>query len=217
MSEIRPPDAVPCQQTSSCLSVRDGILLGFILLTLVAGETRADERSTLADPKADAGANARPLRITQMAPAGLARPALGADIFSVPPDAGTLQFSATDFRPRKHTLFDPEPAASVYVDTPMLHGTTVWQRMSDYRARDRVRLLTLWESSGSTLSLQAGKRGDPSLQWTSTALNRGGATRGLLDKLFSVSIAGAGETLRGMTHSRGASANPALPARANTR
>ena len=90
----------------------------------------------------------------------------------------------------------------------MLRGTTVWQRMSEYKSRDRVRLLTLWESSASTVSLQAGKGGDPSLQWTSRVMNRGGSTRGLLDQLFSVSFVGAGNAQRGATRSTSAQFAP---------
>jgi hypothetical protein len=80
--------------------------------------------------------------------------------------------------------------------------------MSEYRSHDRVRLLTLWESSESTVSLQAGKRGDPSLQWTSRSMNRGGSTRGLLDRLFAVSLAGAGNRLRRSDRPTGAAAAP---------
>jgi hypothetical protein len=89
----------------------------------------------------------------------------------------------------------------------MLRGTTVWQRMEEYRVHDGVRLLTLWESRGSTVSLQAGKRGDPSLQWSSRLTSHGGVTRGLLDQLFSVSIAGAGSSLHNATHA----ANSPIP------
>jgi len=126
--------------------------------------------------------------------------------FSAPADAGNPVFSSTEFRPRKHTIFDSEPAAFSLDDAPMLRGTTVWQRMSDYRSHDRVRLLTLWESRGSTVSLQAGKRGDPSLQWTSRLMNRGGSTRGLLDRWFSTSLASAGNSLRGVSRSTSGSA-----------
>jgi hypothetical protein len=65
----------------------------------------------------------------------------------------------------------------------MLHGTTMWDRLSDYRSHGRVRLLTLWEAGDNSVSLQAGKRGEPSLQWTSRSMNHGGATRGLFDRL----------------------------------
>jgi hypothetical protein len=121
--------------------------------------------------------------------------------FSAPTLSELQSFSLTEFSPRKHPLLDHDPRAASVSDTPMLHTTTVWQRMADYRSRDRVRLLTLWESNASTVSLQAGKRGDPSLQWTSRWMNHGGSTRGLLDQLFSVSFVGAGNTLRGTTRS----------------
>src|SRR5258706_506128 len=126
--------------------------------------------------------------------------------FRARPAADGQFFPATAFRPRKPTLFDRDPAVNAFGDAPMLRGSTVWQRMSEYRSHDRVRLLTLWESSGSTVSLQAGKRGDPSLQWTSRSMNRGGSTRGLLDRLFAVSLAGAGNRLRRSDRPTGAAA-----------
>ena len=105
-------------------------------------------------------------------------------------------FPEQDFRPRGHSVLEKTAPDSTFVDAPMLHGTTVWQRMADYRARGRVRVLTLWENGGSTVALLAGKRGEPSLQWTSRSMNRGGATRGLLDEIFSTSIAGAARGLQ---------------------
>ncbi len=54
-----------------------------------------------------------------------------------------------------------------------------------------MRLLTLWESRGGAISLQAGKRGDPSLQWNSRIMNHDGSTRGLFDRLLSMSFGGA--------------------------
>lgn len=71
----------------------------------------------------------------------------------------------------------------------MMKDTTVWQRLSEYRTRDRVRLVTLWETGGNSLSLQAGRKGDPTLQWTSRLANHA-AARGILDELFSTSIGG---------------------------
>lgn len=97
-------------------------------------------------------------------------------------------YSSSEFRPRAHSLFDPAPP-DTEVAAPMLRGTNVWQRLRDYHSHDRVRLLTLWESSGGAFSLQASKKGDPSLQWTSNSLNRGGATRGLLDRVFAMALA----------------------------
>jgi hypothetical protein len=104
-------------------------------------------------------------------------------------------FSAEEFRPRGRSMLEKD---SLFVDAeaaPMLKGTTVWQRLSDYRSHDRVRVVTLWEAGGSTVSLQAGRKGDPSLQWTSRLMNRGGATRGLLDQVFSTSLGGFARSL----------------------
>ena len=88
-------------------------------------------------------------------------------------------------------------------DGALIDDTTVWQRLAEYRTRDRVRVLTLWESGASTVSLQAGKRGDPSLQWTSRLMNRGGATRGLLDHFFPVIAAHESGGGRGFSHPTG--------------
>ena len=102
-------------------------------------------------------------------------------------------FSAAEFRPRGRSLLEKDsPDAEA---APMLQGTTVWQRLSDYRSHDRVRVVTLWEAGDSTVSLQAGRKGDPSLQWTSRLMNRGGATRGLLDQMFSTSLGGFARSL----------------------
>jgi hypothetical protein len=134
-------------------------------------------------------------------------PALGD--FTAPKLGDIKVFSDTEFCPRKHARADDNGLGNVVDDNPMLWNSTVWQRMNDYRSRDRVRLLTLWESSGSSVSLQAGRHGDPSLQWTSRSMNRGGSTRGVLDQLFSVSIAGAGEKLHGASRSASSQEPPA--------
>ncbi|HLZ99178.1 MAG TPA: hypothetical protein VKP66_14665 [Steroidobacteraceae bacterium] len=103
--------------------------------------------------------------------------------------------SATEFRPRGRSMLEGEPRPGGAQDPPMLRTTTVWQRLSDYRSRDRLRVVTLWETGGSSLSLQAGRKGDPSLQWTSRVMNRGGATRGVLDQLFATSLGGVARGL----------------------
>jgi hypothetical protein len=65
-----------------------------------------------------------------------------------------------------------------------LPQTGVWERMGDFRTEDGIRLLTFWQNAGSTVALHQ-KSGGAALQWTSHSLNRGGASRGLLDQLFS--------------------------------
>jgi hypothetical protein len=196
------PDAPLQDRAAHTFSIRDGVLVGLVLFTLVrSGDALAEDSPSIAgsDP---ASGNAR---ITPPAPNLLATQ----EFFTVPALADSPTFSDTDFRPRRASVFDSDPIANAYGATPMLRGTTVWQRLSDYKSHDRVRLLTLWESRASSVSLQAGKRGDPSLQWTSRLMNRGGSTQGLLDRWFSVSLAGAGNRLRSMTRT----ASSAAPAK----
>ena len=186
-SECRPSsDAQPLEFAARCNSVGDRSLPGFLLVALLCcGDALADDQASNA--------------------AAASRSALD---FTLPKDLGARAFSSTDFRPRKHTVFDREPPAAP-VDAPMLQSTTVWQRMSDYRSQDRVRLLTLWESSGSAVSLQAGKHGDPSLQWNSRVMNRQGSTRGLFDRLLSISFGDAHNGPRSAPTSAPAAPKPA--------
>jgi hypothetical protein len=205
MSEIRPhDDAPPPDDVAHCNNIRDRIFVGLVLITLVrTSEALAGDQTSInnANLNRDVG-NFR--QLSPSAPAAIATPGF----FTAPTDAGHQIFSATDFRPRKRTVFDTDPAVNAFRDAPMLEGTTVWQRMSEYKSHDGVRLLTLWESRGSTLSIQAGNRGDPSLQWTSRTMNRGGSTRGLFDRLFSISISGAGSGLRNASRPPNAPATP---------
>jgi hypothetical protein len=200
MPEICPSNRSPRDPAKRGISLRDSVLVGLVLLTLgPAGEALAGDQAEIADAL-DAGTN----NLRQLSPTAtppMADPPT-TGFFSSPAAAFNPGFSATDFRPRKHAVFDSDPAAGAFGDAPMLRSTTIWQRMSEYKSRDRVRLLTLWESSGSTVSLQAGKRGDPSLQWSSRVMNRGGSTQGLLDRFFSVSLAHAGNGLRATAPTR---------------
>jgi hypothetical protein len=183
-----------------CNRVRMRILPGLALFGLLhAGLALADEQALITratfNPVVDYFHPSTARAAVAMATPG---------IFSAPVLESQQGFSATDFRPRKRTVFDGDPTVNLSGDAPLLHTTTVWQRMSQYKSHDRVQVLTLWESSGSMVSLQAGKRGDPSLQWTSRLMNHGGSTQGLLDRLFSVSLAGATASLRNATRSAGA-------------
>jgi hypothetical protein len=204
MTEFRPSNDVPLL-AARCYGIRDRMLVGLVLFTLVrASEALAGDQASMID--AAVAPDMGKLRLSSpsstaitAAPDAFSAPGT----FSAPAASDNPVFSATEFRPRKHTVFDSDPTVNSF-DTPMLRGTTVWQRLADYRSHDRVRLLTLWESSGSSVSLQAGKRGDPSLQWTSRLMNRGGSTKGLLDQLFSVSLARAGNGLRNATRSTNA-------------
>jgi hypothetical protein len=166
----------------------DKMLVGLVLYTLVrAGNANAGEQPSITEARRSPSANAAALPL--------------AATFDSRAAPDSTKFSATEFRPRGRSINEAEPIAGASAENPMLRGTTVWQRMEDFRSHDRVRVLTLWQSGGGTVSLQAGKGGSPSLQWTSGVMNRGEATRGLLDRILSVSIAGAGSGLRGAVRS----------------
>jgi hypothetical protein len=112
-------------------------------------------------------------------------PALPANDFESPP---------TDFRAPKADILEaassrhPEAA---FQSNPVQENSTL-QRLADYRTQGRVQLLTLWESPRNTVSLQAGRHGGPSLQWSSRVMNRAGARRGLLDRIVASSIGATG-------------------------
>lgn len=200
-------DSLPPDRAAHGNGIRDRVLLGLVLFSL-GGDALAGEQALVANPAQDSDAN-KPRRSAPPAPATLDM----AQLFSVPASTDNQAFSPTEFRPRKHSVLDND-FVNPLGDAPMLRGTTVWQRMSEYKSHDRLRLLTLWESSGSTVSLQTGRHGDPSLQWTSNWMNRGGATHGLLDRLFSVSLAHAGSSLRNAARpaSTGTPKDSSLPA-----
>lgn len=109
--------------------------------------------------------------------------------YSLPPAPESRSYSNTDFRPRGHSIFDKDPGiASVGASDNLMIDRTVWERLQEFRNRDGVRVLTLWESRASAVSIQTNRKGDPSLQWTSRLMNRGGATRGLLDRWMPASV-----------------------------
>jgi hypothetical protein len=202
MPELRPTnDAPQVEHAARFGPVRDG-LMGLVLITLVgAGEAFAGDAPRITNGTVD----------TEFGNLHEGSPSTKAlldspGIFIAPAPTDAKNFSTTDFSPRKRTLLDVDPAAGSVADAPMFHATSVWQRLSEYKSHNRVQLLTLWQTTGSTVSLQAGKRGDPSLQWTSRLMNRGGSTQGVLDRWFATSLAHAGNGLRNATHSTSAAA-----------
>lgn len=187
MPEYRPSNVRSPGTAARCNTIHDGSLPGFLLIALLCcNDAVADERAS--SPAAAPGATIAGLR---QSPPTAAAPIADPGIFTLPKDAGAPPFSSTDFRPRKRTVFDRDPIFGSSADAPLFEDTTVWQRMSEYRSQDRVRLLTLWQSRGSAVSLQAGKHGGPSLQWNSRFMNHDGSTRGLFDRLLSISFGGA--------------------------
>jgi hypothetical protein len=113
-------------------------------------------------------------------------------------------YSTTDFRPRGHSIFDSDPKLNLPVDALGSNkNKDLQQQLQQYRSRDHIRVLTLWDNGASAVSIQTDHKGDPSLQWTSHLFNKGGSTNGLLDRLFPTSVFG------GTTHvTRSASSQP---------
>jgi len=205
MSEIANLDgALTDCSAARCSSIRDRIVLAMVLYAVVrAGQALAGDQAATADSKLlrDGRTERAPAPSTVLPPSA-AQPSAAAQpssLFSTDRSfADGAAFSATEFRPRKHSVGAAESAASegFGADSPMLQGTNVWQRMVEFKSQDRVRVLTLLETRGSTLSLQAGKRGGPSLQWSSRSMNRDGATRGLLDRMVSAALRDTGSNSR---------------------
>jgi len=187
MPQCRPSNVRSPGTAARCNTIHDRSLPGFLLIVLLcSGEALADEQASR--PGIAPGSAVAAFR---QSPPAAAAVIVDRGIFTLPKDAGAPVSSSTDFRPRKRSVFDRDPILESTTDAPILENTTVWQRMSEYRSQDRVRLLTLWETSGSAVSLQAGKHGDPSLQWNSRFMNRDGSTRGLFDRLLSISFGGS--------------------------
>jgi hypothetical protein len=128
------------------------------------------------------------------------------------PRAETQVFSPTEFRPRKRGLEAADAGSeAAVIDAPMLRDTSIAGELSEAKTQDRVRLLTLWQSRASSLSLQAGKHGVPSLQWSTPWMHRDAASRGLFDRLLAVSPRSLGSTVRSGAP-RQTGAMPAKPA-----
>jgi hypothetical protein len=120
-------------------------------------------------------------------------------------------FHSGEFTPRKHSSEKPGVADYGSGD-PMFRSTTVWQRLNEFRAQDhRVRVLTLWEMGGTNLSIQAGRKGDPSLQWSSSWTNRSKVSRGLLDHFLAASMASMANKSHSSFHFPSNAATPTAP------
>lgn len=194
MSDHRPPT-----DRRKLAATRDGarrrLFLGLVAFTIIrAGEALAADQAVHPAP-APGRNDPRPPMPVSAAPFAPFAPqfsswtalSLVPREYALPPMAESRSFSSKDFRPRGHSVFDTEPGAAGPGDNLMI-DRTAWDRLQEFRNRDGFRVLTLWESRVSAVSIQTNRRGDPSLQWTSRLMNRGGATRGLLDRWMPASV-----------------------------
>jgi hypothetical protein len=185
---MEPIEAQPRSRKGLC----ECLLMALTLYCLAPGDASAGDQPQNADGRRNAD--------TQKA----ARAQIAAPFFPAPfaysaPRAEMPVFSPTEFRPRKPGLLEGAAVGSKasFIDAPMLRDTSLARELSEAKTQDRVRLLTLWQSRASSLSLQAGKRGSPSLQWSTPWMQRGASSRGLFDRLLPDSQRGFVNAVRG--------------------
>ncbi len=205
MCECRPfKKARPAISAARRAGLCDRFLIGLVAITLIrAGEALAGEQA----PEAGSAVKFDP---SDSRPSTVLPPSLfGAPgKYSMPGLPETNAFYRDEFRPRGHSVFESDTHADL-ADDKLISDTTVWQRLSEFRVHDRVRVLTLWQSGLSSVSLQAGKKGNPSLQWTSRLMNSGEAAHGLLDRLLpAASFGGKGASDSGHGMARPANLPP---------
>jgi len=116
-------------------------------------------------------------------------------------ELGDGDLAPSDFRARAHS--PTGPAAPLKPEDSLMSDTTTWQRLAnDYRGQHRLRVLTLWDAGWSSISLQAGRHGDPSLQWTGHLFGHGETHHGVLDNWVS-SVSGFSGFSGGISSARG--------------
>ena len=189
----------------------DRLLLGVAVLTLMrTGQACAGDPAGAATAQPEHGLAPRGTFPTTALPEFTKHYTLSDPLLTAPSDYGlreipeTKSYSATDFRPRGRSIFDGDPRLNTPTDgLGSNKNKDLMEQLRQFKSRDHIRVLTLWDTGSSAVSIQTDHKGDPSLQWTSHLFNKGGATHGLLDHLFPVSVFG------GSTHiTRSATSQP---------
>jgi hypothetical protein len=170
--------------------LRDCLLMALVFYSLTPCDASAGEPTQSPEARREKGTQKSALQTTG--------PLFPAPFSFAGTSAAEQEFSATEFRPRKRTVLEPAAAGSdaAVIDTLMARDTSLARELSQARTQDRVRLLTLWQNRASSLSLQAGKRGAPSLQWSTPWMHRDAASRGLFDRLLADSPRNFSNALR---------------------
>lgn len=183
-------ERVEAQPRSRSSGLCECLLVALALYVLAPRDAAAGEPAQSRDARQNA-------EIQKAVRAQIAAPSIPAPFaLSAPPEMPA--FSPREFRPRKPGLLEEAAGRSeeTVIDAPMLRDSSIARELSEAKTQDRVRLLTLWQSRASSLSLQAGKRGAPSLQWSTPWMHRGTAARGLFDHLLPVAPRGFGSAGR---------------------
>jgi len=197
-----------------CFGFRDGMLMALAIYGAARGSEAcaAESAASFQLPRAQLAAPLLPPSL--LAPPMFAPPMFTpmrfAPSLTAPAALEPEAFSATEFRPRKRGLLEINAGGreSTLRDMPRLQDTSFALQMAEFKSQDRLRLLTLWQSHASSLSLQAGKRGAPSLQWSTPWMHRDTASRGLFDRLLSVSPRGTFGAPRGNAPRQSAAVAP---------
>lgn len=175
---------------SRCNGIRESLLLTLVLYSMVRGsQALAGDQLSLNDAATRLDVD-HPQHRFDAAPRSFAAPLdFSAPRFSAKPLTNVEIFSETEFRPRRHQNLDAASSRNVaaIIDAPMTRDNSLWQQMGEFKSQDRLRLLTLWQTRGSSLSLQAGRRGAPSLQWSTPWVRRESASRAMFDHLLVIS------------------------------
>lgn len=198
-------EPIEAQRRSRRNGLCECLLAALALYGLAPGNACAGDQ--LQSPDAWRNANTQKTLRAQIAAPSIPAPFA----FSALPEVPV--FSPTEFRPRKPVLLgarDAGSAASV-IDAPMLGDASIARELSGAKTQDRVRLLTLWQSRASSLSLQAGKRGAPSLQWSTPWMHRDTDVRGVFDRLLLVAPRSFGSIVRGGGSRQAGAMAPAKP------
>jgi hypothetical protein len=197
-------EPIEAQWRSRSNGLCECLLMALALYSLAPRDASAGDQAQSAAARRSTDAQ-KPARVQ------LAAPSFPAPFAFSAPGAETQVFSPTEFRPRKPGLAAADTGSeAAVIDAPMPRDTSIAGELSEAKTQDRVRLLTLWQSRASSLSLQAGKHGAPSLQWSTPWMHRDAASRGLFDRLLAVSPRSLGSTVRSGAP-RQAGAMPAKP------
>jgi hypothetical protein len=190
-------EPIEAQRRPCSNGLRECLLTALMFYSLAPGDASAGDRPQ--SPDARRIADPHELARSRAAPSFLA------PFDFSEPRAESRVFSPTEFRPRRPGL--PEAGAArgevSIIDAQMLRDTSFAHELSEAKTQDRVRLLTLWQSRASSVSLQAGRHGSPSLQWSTPWMHRGASTRGLFDRLLPVSPRSFVSNVRGAASRQG--------------
>ena len=169
-------DAVHAAAGGTRRTTRPGVRVGALLMIGAALSNGALAGTAAADGRWPAGS----------APSAFAAAVPGR--FRLPREPGWTLYGSTSPPPQY-----PGPYVAEVEVPSALGGLRVtgnrWGQLRDARGFDGLRLFNLWHGRNNALSLQAGRRGEATLQWTSHPFGAARDERGVFDRLFDLTPA----------------------------